>query len=180
VRSPLKLQSVGRPRASKDSATNMLAQFEEVGLGNTTPALNLITNVVNAQVSSVSSSRRGSTVVVVVVADVAVNDVAVFDVVLEKLDVVRVLVSVFEMSTVLAISNPTTSRDSAASLLRFATAISSSDSSTRKAVLLTASLDELLTTASMTVLYISPAYSTVQTMFTVRVSLLNLLLAEKL
>jgi hypothetical protein len=102
----------------------MLVQSEEVGLGNTTPALNLITNVVNAQVSSASSSCRGSTVVVVVVADVAVNDKEVFDVVLEKLDVVRVLVSVFVMSSVLATSNPTISRDSAASLLRFATVIS--------------------------------------------------------
>jgi hypothetical protein len=45
-------------------------------------------------------------------------------------------------------------------------------------VLLTANFDELLTTASMTVLYISPAYSTVQTMFTVAVPLLNLLATE--
>jgi hypothetical protein len=86
--------------------------------------LNVITNVVNPQVSSASSSCRGSTVVVVVVADVAVTDVAVFDVVLEKLDVVPVLVSVFVMSTEVTVSNPTTSRESRASLLKFATTIS--------------------------------------------------------
>jgi len=115
----LKLQSVGRPRAWNDSSVNMLVQSEGVGLVNTTPALNLITNVVNAQVSSAPNSCSGSTVVVVVV-----NDVAVPEDVLEKLDVVPVLVSVFVMSAEPAVPNPTTSRDSTASLLKFATAIS--------------------------------------------------------
>jgi hypothetical protein len=97
----------------------MLVQSEDVGLGKTTPALNFITNVVNAQVSSVSRSCRGSTVVVVVVADVAVTDA-----VLETLDVVPVPVSVFVTTSALTLSNPTTTRDSKASLLRFATALS--------------------------------------------------------
>lgn len=168
----MKLHSVGRPRAWKDSATNMLSQSEDAGMGNTTPALNLITKVLKAQVSSASSSCRGSTVVVAVVSEVAVSFV-----VLERLDVVAVLVSVFVMSSVLTASNPIISRDEAASLLRPATKISCSASSAWRAAVLAASSDELTTTASMTVLYSSAAYSTVQAMLAAAVPLLNFLVA---